>query len=141
MGSGSGSGTSSTEENGVESLGSTLNRQASILLLLYPLVYCCLFSVSIIRIIVDLSKPSGTMAEKMARNADALHSISRWTIFAQGAIDAIIFQLVERSFRMRLKRRRRIAAGEAVEECWWHKVVKKFSGKSKSTTTTISTTK
>jgi len=124
---GVGSGSSSTEENGVESLGSTLNRQASILLLLYPLVYCLLFSVSIIRIIVDLSTPTGTIEQKMSRNRDALHSISRWTIFAQGAIDAIIFQIVERSFRMRLKRRRRIAAGEIVDDPWWRQAITKVS--------------
>lgn len=92
--SGTGSNSSSQDENGVESIGSTLNRQASVLLLLYPAVYVLLFGVSIIRIIVDLSaSPSPT--ERMTRQNDALHAVSRWTIFAQGAIDAIIFQVIE----------------------------------------------
>ena len=123
---GVGSGSSSTEENGVESLGSTLNRQASILLLLYPFVYCCLFSVSIIRIIVDLTGPPKTAMDQVATSENALHSIARWAVFAQGAIDAIIFQLVERSFRSRLKRRRRLAAGEAVADPWWRRAVAKL---------------
>ncbi|UZJ54746.1 hypothetical protein CBS101457_004066 [Exobasidium rhododendri] len=113
---------SSFDENGVESLGSALNRQASVLLLLYPAAYCLLFSISIIRIIVDISEPISSVQEKIARNNNALHSISRWTIFAQGASDAIIFQLVERSFRQRLKRKRRIAAGEDLGEAWWKRL-------------------
>lgn len=108
----------SADENGVEAIGSTLNRQASILLLLYPLAYSLLFSVSIIRIIVDISDPDGSAQSKAQRNGNLLHAISRWTIFAQGITDAIIFQVVERSFRMRMKRKRRIAAGENLPDFW-----------------------
>ncbi|PWY99030.1 hypothetical protein BCV70DRAFT_191945 [Testicularia cyperi] len=107
-------GTSSTssDEHGVESIGSTLNRQASLLLLLYPAAYCILFSISMVRIVVDLVNPAASV-----RNShDALHSLSRWLVFAQGAIDALIFQFVERQFRQRMKRRRRKAMGEAVED-------------------------
>jgi len=82
----------SDDPHGVESLGSTLNRQASLLMLLYPAAYCLLFSVSIIRIIDDLaSRKTSTNHQD-----DALHSVARWFIFAQGALDAIIFQFIER---------------------------------------------
>lgn len=123
----------STIEHEVESLGSTLNRQASILLLLYPAAYCILFSISIIRIIVDISNPNGSAASKAQRNENLLHTVSRWTIFAQGAIDALVFQFVERSFRMRMKRKRRIAAGEDVPDFWldvWVKKIKNMTSKS-----------
>lgn len=106
------SSTSSDEDGGVDSLGSTLNRQASLLLLLYPAAYCLLFSISMARLVVDTVNPAASV-----RNShDTLHSLSRWLIFAQGAIDAIIFQLVERSFRSRMKKRRRRAMGETAGE-------------------------
>lgn len=116
---------SSTDENGVESLGSTLNRQASILLLLYPAAYCVLFSISIIRVIVDISSPTDEASTKNARTANTLHTVARWTIFAQGAIDALVFQFVERSFRTRMKRKRRIAAGEVIPDFWMDAAYKK----------------
>ncbi|CEH16919.1 Glucose receptor Git3, C-terminal [Ceraceosorus bombacis] len=109
-----GSNSSSTvDEHHVESLGSTLNRQASVLMLLYPAAYCLLFSVSIIRIITDLADPAPGHRPKDPNGA--LRAISRWFVFAQGAFDAIIFQIVERQFRSRMKRRRQKAAGEAVD--------------------------
>lgn len=122
-------GTSSTssDENGVDSIGSTLNRQASLLLLLYPSAYCLLFSISIARLAVDLANPGASV-----RNAhDWLHSLSRWLIFAQGAIDALIFQFVERQFRQRMKRRRRKAMGESVQESFTRRVGKKAVGQVK----------
>lgn len=122
---GAASQSSSYDEYHVESLGSTLNRQASVLLLLYPAVYVILFSVSIIRIIVDLTSDKTPEAAR-ARQGDALHEISRWTIFAQGAIDAAVFQLIERHFRARMKRKRRIIAGETVEDGCPTQVVKAF---------------
>lgn len=121
---------SSTEENGVEAIGSTLNRQASVLLLLYPAVYVLLFSVSIIRIIVDISNQTNKTVD-IRRNSDALHSIARWTIFAQGAIDALVFQLIERQFRRRMKRKRRIAAGEKVEDVWLIRMLKRLNSSEK----------
>jgi len=102
----------------VESLGSTLNRQASILMLLYPMAYVLLFSVSIIRIVVDLADPVPLGGMEM-RSQRALHSVARWFIFAQGLFDAIIFQLVERHFRSRMKRRRKEALGEPVPLTAW----------------------
>ena len=114
------SSTSSADENGVDTIGSTLNRQASLLLLLYPAAYCLLFSISIGRISVDLADPGASV-----RNAhDWLHSLSRWLIFAQGAIDAIIFQFIERQFRQRMKRRRRKAMGENVQDSLTHRIGK-----------------
>ncbi len=118
------SSTSSADENGVDSIGSTLNRQASLLLLLYPAAYCVLFSFSLARLCVDLADPGASV-----RNAhDWLHGLSRWLIFAQGAIDALIFQFVERQFRQRMKRRRRRAMGEKVEDSFTHRVGKKAVG-------------
>lgn len=122
---------SSTEENGVEAIGSTLNRQASVLLLLYPAVYVLLFSVSIIRIIVDLSNQTNKTLD-FRRNSDALHSVARWSVFAQGAIDALVFQLIERQFRRRMKRKRRIAAGEKVEDVWLIRMLKRLNSKKSS---------
>ncbi|KAJ1036742.1 hypothetical protein NDA10_008072 [Ustilago hordei] len=119
------SSTSSLDENGVDAIGSTLNRQASLLLLLYPAAYCLLFSISIARLFVDLADPGASV-----RNAhDWLHQLSRWLIFAQGAIDALIFQFIERQFRQRMKRRRRKAMGETVEDSFTHRVGKKAVGK------------
>lgn len=108
------SSSNSSDGNGVETTGSTLNRQASVLLLLYPAAYVLLFSVSMVRFFVDII-PAPEERDPN-RNADTLHSIARWTIFAQGAIDALVFQLIERQFRRRMKRRRRIAAGEHVDD-------------------------
>ncbi|CAD6896456.1 unnamed protein product [Tilletia laevis] len=102
----------------VESLGSKLNRQASILMLLYPTAYVLLFSVSIIRIVVDLADPVRPGGAEH-RSQRALHSVARWFIFAQGAFDAIIFQLVERHFRSRMKRRRKVEMGEPVPLTAW----------------------
>lgn len=100
--------TSSTDEHGVENLGSTLNRQASALLLLYPLAYLILFSISLIRIIRDLAEPE----KRAARSNDTLANLSRWLIFAQGLLDCIIFKVIERQFRIRMKRKRARARGE-----------------------------
>lgn len=116
------SSTSSADENGVDAIGSTLNRQASLLLLLYPAAYCLLFSISMARLSVDLADPGASVR----RSHDALHSLSRWLIFAQGAIDALIFQFVERQFRQRMKRRRRRAMGERVEDSLGRKVGKRI---------------
>lgn len=121
------SSTSSADENGVDVIGSTLNRQASFLLLLYPAAYCLLFSISIARLSVDLADPGASV-----RNAhNWLHSLSRWLIFAQGAIDALIFQFVERQFRQRMRRRRRKAMGEKVQDSFTHRVRKKAVGQFK----------
>jgi hypothetical protein len=111
---------STVDEHGVESLGSTLNRQASVLMLLYPLAYCLLFSVSIARIITDFTRPAPVGRVKDPN--EPLRAVSRWFIFAQGAFDAIIFQIVERHFRKRMKRKRQIAAGEAVPQTWWERL-------------------
>lgn len=117
------SSTSSADENGVDAIGSTLNRQASLLLLLYPAAYCLLFSISMARLCVDLADPGSSI-----RHAhDWLHSLSRWLIFAQGAIDALIFQFVERQFRQRMKRRRRKAMGEKVEDSLTFRMGKKVA--------------
>jgi hypothetical protein len=113
------SSSNSSDGNGVETTGSTLNRQASVLLLLYPAAYVLLFSVSMVRFFVDIIPSPEERDPK--RNGDALHSIARWLIFAQGAIDALVFQLIERQFRRRLKRRRRIAAGEQVDDTYVYK--------------------
>lgn len=110
----------SSHEHGVEDLGSTLNRQASALLLLYPLAYVILFSISLIRLIRDLADPGN----RQLRSTDPLANISRWLIFAQGLLDCIIFKVIERQFRLRLKRKRARARGEdpgktGSQKVWW----------------------
>lgn len=99
----------STSSDGqeVENTGSTLNRQASALLLLYPLAYLVLFGLSVIRLIRDLANPAG-----VNRPNDVLKQVSRWLIFAQGALDCIIFKVIESQFRQRMKRKRAKARGE-----------------------------
>lgn len=96
--------TSGFDECGVENVGSTLNRQASALLLLYPFAYLVLFALSLVRLIRD--------AASGHRHSDLLANVSRWLIFAQGALDCIIFQVIERQFRRRMKRKRAKAIGE-----------------------------
>ncbi|EPQ30148.1 uncharacterized protein PFL1_02265 [Pseudozyma flocculosa PF-1] len=108
---------SGSDGQGVDSLGSTLNRQASLLMLLYPAAYVLLFSLSIIRIIDDLANDQGR-----TRSQEVLHTLSRWFIFAQGLLDAFIFQFIEKQFRKRMKRRRRRAMGEHVDDPFWTKV-------------------
>lgn len=124
---GSTSSSTSSDGHGVDNLGSTLNRQASSLLLLYPLAYLLLFSISLVRLIRGLASPS-----HRGKN-DALSNISRWLIFAQGLLDCIIFQVIERHFRSRMKRRRARARGEAVQATssqkawdWTKQTVTKF---------------
>ncbi|PWN30876.1 hypothetical protein BDZ90DRAFT_229866 [Jaminaea rosea] len=98
---------SSTDEHGVENMGSTLNRQASALLLLYPLAYIILFSISLARLIRDL-----VSTEHRTTSQDTLNNVARWLILAQGALDCIIFKLIEQQFRARMKRKRARARGE-----------------------------
>lgn len=100
---------SSSDANAVESTGSTLNRQASALLLLYPAAYVILFSVSVIRICRDMAHP-----EYALRPSDPLRAVSRWMVFAQGILDCIIFKVIEAQFRRRMKRKRARASGEHV---------------------------
>ncbi len=83
------SSTSSIDENGVDSIGSTLNRQASLLLLLYPAAYCILFSFSIAR----CRWIWRTRVRRCETHTTGCTRSVRWLIFAQGAIDAVIFQL------------------------------------------------
>lgn len=68
-----------------ESMASYLNRKTALLMLWFPLGYVLLFSVSLIRIIYDFVGTPPT----------ALRAISRWFIFAQGILDALIYGLVE----------------------------------------------
>lgn len=97
----------SSDVNAVETSGSTLNRQASALLLLYPAAYVILFSVSVIRICRDMAHP-----EYSLKPTDPLRVASRWLVFAQGILDCIIFKVIEAQFRRRMKRKRARASGE-----------------------------
>ncbi|KDN52025.1 hypothetical protein K437DRAFT_261712 [Tilletiaria anomala UBC 951] len=124
-GEGEHSASSSAGAEGVESIGSTLNRQASVLMLLYPTAYCILFSVSIIRLISDLATDNKLTSPG---KTTALYSVSRWFVFAQGAFDAVIFQIVEKHFRKRMKRRRKRALGEQVDEEFLCKVTRRVVG-------------
>ena len=83
-----------------ESMSSYLNRKTALLMLWFPLgvssriwpgdtatdeQYVLLFSVSLIRIIYDFAGNPPT----------PLRAVSRWFIFAQGILDALIYGLVE----------------------------------------------
>ncbi|KAJ9120109.1 hypothetical protein QFC22_003007 [Naganishia vaughanmartiniae] len=69
-----------------ESTASYLNRKTAMLMLYFPLAYCLLFSVSLIRIIFDFSANG---------SPKPLRVIARWFVFSQGAVDAIIYGIVE----------------------------------------------
>lgn len=69
-----------------ESTASYLNRKTAMLMLYFPLAYCALFSVSIIRLIYDFASTSEPIG---------LRAVSRWFVFAQGAVDAFIYGFVE----------------------------------------------
>jgi len=81
-----------------ESMASYLNRKTALLMLWFPLGYCLLFSVSLVRIIYDF----------VGTPPVALRAVSRWFIFAQGLLDALIYGLVEwhtkRVVRKRVRR-------------------------------------
>ncbi|KAL1407325.1 hypothetical protein Q8F55_006747 [Vanrija albida] len=68
-----------------ESMASYLNRKTALLMLWFPLGYVLLFSVSLIRIIFDF----------VGQPPTALRAVSRWMIFGQGLLDAIIYGVVE----------------------------------------------
>lgn len=68
-----------------ESMASYLNRKTALLMLWFPLGYVVLFSVSLIHIIYDFA---GSPPEE-------LRAISRWMIFGQGLLDALIYGVVE----------------------------------------------
>lgn len=68
-----------------ESMASYLNRKTALLMLWFPLGYVLLFSVSLVRIIYDFA----------SRPPIVLRALSRWFVFAQGLLDAIIYGLVE----------------------------------------------
>lgn len=70
-----------------ESTSSYLNRKTSLLMLYFPLAYCVLFSVSVVRLIYDFVHPNNEPV--------ALQALSRWFIFAQGLVDAVIYGLIE----------------------------------------------
>ncbi|RXK40939.1 hypothetical protein M231_01787 [Tremella mesenterica] len=78
-----------------ESMASYLNRKTALLMLWFPLAYVFLFSVSLIRIIYDFVGTPPT----------ALRAVSRWFIFAQGMLDAIIYGLVEWHTKRVVRRR------------------------------------
>jgi len=73
-----------------------MNKKASLLMLLYPAAYVLLFSTSLARVIVDfIGKPGPSNG--------ILHAASRFMILSNGTCDAIIYVLVEWSFRRSAK--------------------------------------
>ncbi|GAA95761.1 uncharacterized protein L969DRAFT_85465 [Mixia osmundae IAM 14324] len=74
-----------------------MNRRASMLMLLYPAAYIILFSVSLGRLINNL-------ANHGQGNSD-LQAASRWLVFLQGFVDALIYLIIEWRFRAAAKGR------------------------------------
>ncbi|KAK4055251.1 hypothetical protein OIV83_000533 [Microbotryomycetes sp. JL201] len=68
-----------------------INRRLSLLMMLYPIAYLLLFSVSVGRLISQLvsSKPAHP----------ALTNISRWLVFGQGFVDGALYFVIEYLFR------------------------------------------
>ncbi|KAM0793418.1 hypothetical protein ACM66B_000867 [Microbotryomycetes sp. NB124-2] len=68
-----------------------INRRLSLLMMLYPIAYLLLFSVSVGRLISQLvsSKPAHP----------ALTNISRWLVFGQGFVDGVLYFVIEYLFR------------------------------------------
>ncbi|CDZ98805.1 g-protein coupled receptor-carbon and camp sensor protein [Phaffia rhodozyma] len=97
----SGAGISSGSDN-QESMARFMNRKASLLMLTFPLAYVVLFSVSIIRIVWDFgpNTPSPVFT-----------AISRWMIFMQGLLDAVIYGLVETLVKRQVKKKTRRVLG------------------------------
>ena len=95
-----------------ESMSSYLNRKTSMLMLYFPLAvslfgrdrvadgqYVLLFSVSLIRLICEWFTPPGN-ANKVddfisPNPSTPLRAISRWFVFSQGIVDALIYGVVE----------------------------------------------
>ncbi|ORY30332.1 hypothetical protein BCR39DRAFT_558612 [Naematelia encephala] len=78
-----------------ESMASYLNRKTALLMLWFPLGYVLLFSVSLVRLIYDF----------VGQPPVVLRAISRWFIFAQGLLDALIYGYVEWHTKRVVRRR------------------------------------
>lgn len=69
-----------------------LNRRLSVLMSLYPIAYLFLFSVSVARLIVELSHPGESIDP-------ALVITSRLLVYGQGAVDGLIYAFTESMFK------------------------------------------
>ncbi|KAL7419679.1 hypothetical protein Q5752_005593 [Cryptotrichosporon argae] len=72
------------------------NRQASLLMLYFPLAYMFVFSVSLIRLIYDMVHHT---------TSPALTILSAWMVLSVGLIDALVFGLAEFIVRRRVRRK------------------------------------
>ncbi|ORY80198.1 hypothetical protein BCR35DRAFT_91190 [Leucosporidium creatinivorum] len=68
-----------------------VNKRLSLLMMLYPLAYLLLFSVSVGRLIATLITSAPTHP--------VLTNISRWLVFGQGLVDGILYFVIEYLFR------------------------------------------
>lgn len=87
-----------TESNGrpIESATAYFNRQASLLMLWFPLAYMFNFSITLVRLVYDMSasKPS-----------PALALLSSWMTLSVGLFDTLVFGLAEYVVRRRVRRK------------------------------------
>ncbi|CDZ98273.1 G protein-coupled receptor, rhodopsin-like [Phaffia rhodozyma] len=88
-----------------ESLSSFMNRKASLLMILFPIAYVVLFTLSLARIITDLVHP---------HPIPLLSGFSRWGIFASGIVDAILYGLVEWKIKRDVRRQTKKSRQEGV---------------------------
>ncbi|KAL7415503.1 hypothetical protein BDY24DRAFT_383179 [Mrakia frigida] len=79
-----------------ESMNAYLNRKASMLMILFPLAYIALFSVSLVRIICDFT---------VHAPIPVLSAVARWLIFSQGIVDFTIYGVVEWKVKRDVRRK------------------------------------
>ncbi|KAI5478549.1 putative glucose receptor Git3 [Pseudohyphozyma bogoriensis] len=74
-----------------------INRRTSVLMMLYPLAYLVLFSVSVARLAVQIAttKPAHPV----------LTDVSRWLVYAGGLVDGVLFVVIEWAFRRSVRGR------------------------------------
>lgn len=72
------------------------NRQASLLMLYFPLAYLAVFSMSLVRLVYDMVNHS---------TSPVLSLLSAWMVLAIGLIDALVYGLAEFIVRRRVRRK------------------------------------
>ncbi|ODO06313.1 hypothetical protein L198_01545 [Cryptococcus wingfieldii CBS 7118] len=81
---------------GQRSAASYFNRQASLLMLYFPIAYMFVFSASLYRLIYNMVKGEAS---------PVLSIISNWMVFSVGLIDALVYGVAEFMIRRRVRRK------------------------------------
>ncbi|KIR31250.1 hypothetical protein I352_06344 [Cryptococcus deuterogattii MMRL2647] len=72
------------------------NRQASLLMLYFPIAYMAVFSVSLIRLIYDMSHDT---------TSPVLYIMSNWTVLSVGIIDGLVYGIAEFMVRRKVRKK------------------------------------